>query len=45
MNLSQLEQCIAEYGKEIYAFCRHLTGYTIEAAFGEWKHKTKGFRI
>lgn len=31
MNLSQLEQCIAEYGKEIYAFCRHLTGYTIEA--------------
>ncbi len=31
MNLSQLEQCIAEYGKEIYAFCRHLTGYTTEA--------------
>lgn len=31
MNRSQLEQCIAEHGKEIYAFCRHLVGYTIEA--------------
>ncbi len=25
MNSLQLEQCIVEYGKEIYAFCRHLT--------------------
>ena len=31
MNRSQLEQCISEYGKDIYAFCRHLAGYTIEA--------------
>lgn len=31
MNRTQLEQCISEYGKDIYAFCRHLTGYTIEA--------------
>lgn len=31
MNLLQLEQCIAEYGKDIYAFCRHLTGDKAEA--------------
>lgn len=31
MNKLQLEQCIADYGKEIYAFCRHLTGSVQEA--------------
>ena len=32
MNSLQLEQCIVEYGKEIYAFCRHLTMDVQEAA-------------
>lgn len=31
MNKLQLEQCIREYGKEIYSFCRHLTGNVQEA--------------
>lgn len=26
-----MEQCIAEYGKDIYAFCRHLAGDTAES--------------
>ena len=31
MNKLQLEQCIRDYGKEIYNFCRHLTGSVQEA--------------
>lgn len=31
MNILQLEQCIRDYGKEVYAFCRHLTGSVQEA--------------
>lgn len=31
MNKLQLEQCIRDYGKEIYFFCRHLTGSVQEA--------------
>lgn len=31
MNISQLEMCIDEYGKDIYAFCRHLTKDVSEA--------------
>ena len=26
MTVFELEQCIEEYGKEIYSFCLHLTG-------------------
>lgn len=31
MNRLQLEQCIREYGREIYSFCCHLTGNVQEA--------------
>lgn len=31
MNKLQLEQCIRDYGKEIYSFCRYLTGNVMEA--------------
>ena len=31
MNILQLEQCIRDYGKEIYSFCLHLTGSVQEA--------------
>ena len=31
MNKLQLEQCIRDYGREIYSFCRHLTGSVQEA--------------
>lgn len=31
MNKIQLEQCIRDYGKEIYTFCCHLTGSVSEA--------------
>ena len=31
MNKLQLEQCIREYGREIYFFCYHLTGNVQEA--------------
>lgn len=31
MNKLQLEQCIRDYGKEIYSFCQHLTGSVQEA--------------
>jgi len=27
----ELEMCISEYGKDIYAFCKHLTNNTLEA--------------
>ena len=30
MNKLQLEQCIKDYGKEIYSFCRYLTGNELE---------------
>ena len=26
MTVFELEQCIQEYGKEVYSFCLHLTG-------------------
>lgn len=26
MTIAELEQCIDEYGKDIYSFCRHATG-------------------
>ena len=26
MTVFELEQCIEEYGKEVYSFCLHLTG-------------------
>lgn len=31
MNETQLEQCIRDYGKELYAFCRRMTGSLQEA--------------
>lgn len=31
MDVRQLEQCIQEYGKDIYAFCNHLTRNKQEA--------------
>jgi len=31
MTRFELEQCIHEYGKEIYSFCKHLTGSRQEA--------------
>ena len=31
MNKLQLEQCVRDYGKEIYTFCFHLTGSVSEA--------------
>lgn len=31
MNISQLETCIDKYGKDIYAFCRHITQDVSEA--------------
>ena len=31
MNISQLETCIDEYGKDIYAFCRYITKDVSEA--------------
>ena len=31
MTKHELEMCISEYGKDIYAFCKHLTNNTLEA--------------
>jgi len=31
MNISQLETCIDKYGKDIFAFCCHMTGNRSEA--------------
>lgn len=31
MTKTELEQCIEEYGKDIYSFCRHLAGCVQEA--------------
>ena len=31
MNIIQLEQCIGDYGKELYSFCLYLTGNVQEA--------------
>lgn len=31
MNETQLEQCIKDYGKDLYAFCRRMTGSLQEA--------------
>ena len=31
MTKHELELCIREYGKDIYAFCKHLTNNTLEA--------------
>lgn len=31
MNKIQLEQCIRDYGKDLYSFCRYLTGNVQEA--------------
>lgn len=31
MNIVQLEQCIRDYGKELYSFCLYLTGNVQEA--------------
>jgi len=31
MNIWQLETCIDEYGKDIFAFCRHMTENVLEA--------------
>lgn len=30
MTTTELEQCIDEYGKDIYSFCRQITGSTLE---------------
>ena len=30
MTITELEQCIDEYGKDIYSFCRQITGSTQE---------------
>lgn len=31
MSIAELEQCIDSYGKDVYAFCKQLTGSVLEA--------------